>query len=191
MKQHEEGLFYTVVVTDKKGKELKRISAPSESYVQQWNQILNAFTSAANKTIKDTGGINRDGTPDTSNFSANAGAGEDKYGIRVGKGTTAVAITDYALESPLGEGVGLNQLQHQAMTFTEPSVAGSTCSFTAKRTMINTSGVTITGSREIGCYIGFSSSDWYAMGFRDVLPSAVYIPDGGAITVTYTIKVTV
>ncbi len=190
MKQHEEVLSYTVVVTDKRGKELKRVSAPSKSYVQQWNQIINVGSRPTGELIKDTDGVNRNSAGHASNLSANAAIGIDDNGIRVGRGTTAVAITDYALETPCDEGVGLNQLEHQAMQFTEPAVAGSTCSFTAKRTLINNSGADIIGVKELGCYIGFSASAWYAMGFRDLLGTAVDVPDGGAITVEYTIGAT-
>ena len=61
--------------------------------------------------------------------------------------------------------------------------------------MINNSGSTITGIKEIGVYVQTRRvtngimGPYSMLGFRDVLPSAMYIPDGGAITVTYTIKV--
>ena len=109
--------------------------------------------------------------------------------LRVGKGTTAVAIDDYALESPCEEGTGTDEFNHQAMGKTEPSVIGSTCSFTVTRAMVNNSGATISGIREIGSYV--RGYDWYFLGFRDVLGGPVSIPDGGAITVTYTLSVTV
>ncbi len=184
-----------VEVTDKDGRVLQRISAPSRSYVQQWNQLINtpvAFT-VDTWTKKDTGGTLRTSKGWVTNLRANAGIGVTNYGLRVGKGTTAVAITDYALETPCEEGVGVDQFNHQATVFTAPSVVGSTCSFTMRRSMVNNSGAAILGIREIGCYVEFRQATFarYAMGFRDVLPSAVYVPHGGSITVTYTIKVTV
>lgn len=191
-----ESLSYTVEVRDKRGRLLKRISRPSRSYVEQWNRIVNIQAhltqSSDPRTVKDTSGTNLDGNASSSSLRCNSGIGGTNRGIRVGKGNTAVAIDDYALESPCGEGTGVDQVEHQEMVFTEPSVAGSTCSFTAKRLMINNSGATI-AVREIGCYVGFraNTSDYYALGFRDVLPSSVGIPDGGSIRVTYTLKVTV
>jgi len=194
-KKIEESLSYTVEVRDKEGRVLQRISAPSRSYVEQWNQIVNvqaAFIYPPGKAIMDTEGTPRDTYKHTVSLSAFTVAGVVTHGIRVGKGTTAVAIDDYALESPCGEGTGVDEFNHQVVTFTEPSVAGSTCSFTVKRIMINNSGATITGIREIGCYIsGMSDTTCYFLGFRDVLPSAVYVPHGGSITVIYTIKGTV
>lgn len=191
-KKIEESLSYAVEVTDKEGRVLQQISAPSRSYVQQWNQLVNiqALTaSAPGETVKDIYGADYDLTRNPAALGADGGIGVVTKGIRVGKGTTAVAITDYALESPCEEGTGTDEFEHQAVAFTEPSVDGSTCSFQIVRTMINNSGVTITGIKEIGCYIMNSSHRF--LGFRDVLPSAVSVPTGGSITITYTIKVTV
>lgn len=193
----QESLFYKVEVRDKEGRVLKRVSGPSRSYVQQWNQLIAAhakYTSPGGPTItvKDTSGANLGGYSSTATLMADAPIGQVAWGIRVGKGSTAVAITDYALEQPLGEGTGVEQLEHQLTQWTAPSVLGSTSSFTLKRTMVNNSGATITGVREIGCYIRFQAGmlSRFALGFRDVLPSPLAIPDGGAITVTYTLKVT-
>ncbi|GAJ22087.1 unnamed protein product, partial [marine sediment metagenome] len=58
-KKVEKSLSYTVEVRDKDGRVLQRISAPSRSYVQQWNQILNVQAAQASKTVKDTGGEDR------------------------------------------------------------------------------------------------------------------------------------
>lgn len=189
-KKVEESLSYTVEVRDKKGQVLQRISAPSRSYVEQWNQLINilAKQSAAAGLI-DTGGVVRSISPDPRTFGINALAGNILKGIRVGKGFTAVAIDDYALETPLGEGVGVDEFNHQAMTHTAPVVVGTTSSFPIKRILINNSGATISDIREISCYIG--GQNMYFLGFRDVLPGAVAVPDGGSITVTYTIAATV
>jgi len=186
-KKIEESLSYTVEVRDKEGRIIQRTSAPSRSYVEQWNQLLNVQASQAGKTVKDTSGADRSVSKSSGLFLCNAGIGVVIYGLRVGKGTTAVAIDDYALESPLGEGTGTDEFNHQAVTFTEPAVVGSTCSFTVKRIMINNSGATISGIKEIGNY----QSGYLCLGFRDVLPSAVSVDHGGSISVTYTIAVTV
>ena len=185
-----EFLRYTIVVKDKDGKVLKRLSAPSKSYVKAWSQLFNIGARNAAQTIKDTGGVDRSVGVSNNNWAANAGAGVTNYGIRVGKGSTAVAITDYALETPLAHGVGADQLQHQAQTFTAPAIVASTCSFTTTRVMVNNSGATIVGVREVGCYVRMDSS-YYGLGFRDVLGGGVDVPDGGSITVKYTIGVTV
>ncbi len=189
-KKVNESLSYTVEVRDKEGRILERISAPSHSYVQQWNQILNVQASQETKTVKDTDGNNQTPVAGGSSLGAKAAIGYILCGLRVGKGTTAVAIDDYAIETPLDEGTGTDEFEHQLQEFTSPAVADSTCSFALIRTLINNSGATISGIREIGCYVRMHAS-YYALGFRDVLPAAVNVPDGGSITVTYTVSVTV
>ena len=188
----QEGLFYEIVVRDRHGKVLKRIAAPSRSYARAWNQCLYVLNRHSSFTITDTGGTGRSISYSSSVLRANAGAGEIGYGIRVGKGTMPVTINDYALEAPCGEGTGTDQFLHQAMAASSPAVAGSECSFWLRRVMVNNSGSTISGIREIGCYVMMKYDPrYYALGYRDVLPGSVSIPDGGSITVTYTLKVTV
>ena len=187
----QESLFYEVVVRDKHGKVLERIVAPSRSYVSAWNQLLNVLNAHTGKYITDVGGVSRYISYSSSVLRANAGAGDISYGIRIGKGTTPVSINDYALESACGEGTGVDQFLHQAMAAGSPSVVGSDCSFWHRRVMVNNSGSTISGIREIGCYVMMKYSPQYiGLGYRDVLPVPVSIPDGGSITVTYTLKVT-
>ena len=119
-------------------------------------------------------------------FDSNAGIGVDRSGLRVGKDSTPVSINDYALGSPIAEGIGIDQLEHQLTYFTSPVVAGSTLSFTMQRSFVNHSGATISGIQEIGNYIEFTGSmtGKVALGFRDVLGSSFSIPDGGATTVS-------
>ena len=181
---------YLVEVTDKDGKVLQRISAPSRSFVRQWYDLMSAHADNVAKTVTDTGGIARSGAPHERGWFALATAGITTYGHRIGKGTTAVTISDYALGTPLEEGTGLDNFEHQAVTYGKPEVVGSTCSFWLRRSMINNSGNTISGIKEIGIYTRFAAT-YYMLGVRDVLPSALAVPDGGAITVTYTFKVTV
>lgn len=186
--KEQEILSYLVEITDKEGHVIQRIEAPSKSFVQQWNQVMNVGAKQSASTIKDTGGTNRSITMSANNLRIQAAAGVTAYGLRVGKGSTAVTIADYQFETPLAEGTGVDQLNHLVSTYTAPAVVGSDCSFTIRRSMINNSGAPITGINEIGAYMRMSS--YYGLAFRDVLGSPASVPDGGAITVTYTIKVT-
>ena len=188
--KHAQSLTYVVEVTDREGRVLRRIEAPSRSFVEQWNKLVNVAAKQTASTITDTGGTGRSISPDDQAFGLLATAGITTYGVRVGKGSTAVTISDYQLETPIAHGLGANQLNHLAMLYTAPSVAGSTCSFTIRRNMINQSGATISGVRELGVYMRLNGS-YFGLAFRDVLGAGVDVPDGGAITVVYTIKVTV
>lgn len=187
----DRGLSYEVEVRDRCGKVLERIASPSQSYMSAWNQCLYVLNRHTSYTITDTSGTGRSISYSSSVLRANAGAGEIDHGIRVGKGATTVTINDYALETPCGEGTGVDQFLHQAMAASSPAVAGSNCSFWLRRVMVNNSGLTIFGIREIGCYVMTKYSPRYcALGYRDILPGPVSVPDGGSITVTYTLKVT-
>ena len=192
----EPGLSYKVEVTDKDRRVVQREEGPSHSYVRQWNEILHLQAAAlymgGSGTIKMTDGSTESNAYySVRSFKSDAGIGVDRSGLRVGKGSTPVSINDYALGAPIAQGTGLDQLEHQLTYFTGPLVAGSTLSFTLQRSFVNHSGATISGIQEIGNYIEFTGSMFgrVALGFRDVLGSSFSIPDGGAITVTYTLKV--
>jgi hypothetical protein len=194
---HEPQLDYRVEVTDKDGRVIQREEGPSRSYVRQWNELFHVQAAyvylGGGGTVKDTSGSTcTDARVSSVTFKSNAGIGETNYGLRAGKNPTPVSISDYALGNPIAEGTGIDQLEHQLTYFTGPTVVGATLSFTMQRSMINHSGATISGIQEISNYMMFSCGMYtrFALGFRDVLGSSFSIPDGGAITVTYTLKVT-
>ncbi len=186
--QLTEQLFYEVVVTDKAGQEVFREARISHSYTELWNKVINAHTRMGSNTIKDTGGVDRTVGRSSSNLRANAGAGDVNFGIRVGKGSTPVDISDYALAVPVEEGTGVDQLSHHEVQNSQPVVSAPDCSFTIWRVMFNNTGGTVSGIREIGCYVIIGG--YYGLAFRDVLAGPASIPFGGAMTVTYTLKVT-
>lgn len=192
----EPTLSYKVEVTDKDGHLVQCEEGPSHSYVRQWNEILQLQAAAiyigGGGTVKMTDGSTEGNAYySVRSFASNAGIGVDRSGLRVGKDSTPVSINDYALGNPVAQGTGVDQLEHQLTYFTGPTVAGNTLSFTMQRSFVNHSGAAIGGIQEIGDYIEFTGSmvGRVALGFRDVLGSPFSIPDGGAITVTYTLKV--
>lgn len=185
--------FYTIEIRDREGKLLKRFKRKSRSFVQQWNELI--CVHCGNKSdfsIKDTGGTDRDIDPQSNTLAIFPTASQVNGGIVCGRGSTAVTISDYTLETLCAEGTGTNQLQHQATVIGDAAVSGSDCSFTVTRSAINSSGAAITVT-EIGIYvIGWDgTAARYFLGIRDVLAEGIEVPDGGAITVVYTIKVTV
>jgi len=189
-------VYYTVEVRDKNGKLISREKRRSRSFVRQWCDLHYWLAEPTDKTVTDISNTSRTLDRDTGLIHAlrmDGAAVEPDKGVVVGTGTTAVTIADYALAAKIAEGTGVGQLSHQAVTLTAPSVVGSECSWTATRVFINGSGATITVT-EIGIYV--SAQDTvpavrYFLVVRDVLVTAQAVPDGGAITVVYTIKVTV
>ncbi|MBN2239952.1 MAG: hypothetical protein JW712_09255 [Dehalococcoidales bacterium] len=183
-----EALLYKVIVTNKDGKEVFREAESARSFTEQWNKVVYAQARQTTLSITDVDGISRSINNNEYNFLANAGIGNIAQGIRVGIGITPVDISDYALEAPIEHGTGPGQLQHQEMHFTGSVASGSECSFTIWRVMFNNSGADLVAVREIGCH--FRIGNYYGLAFKDVLALPATIPYGGAITVTYTLKVT-
>lgn len=185
-------LYYSVEARDRYGKLLKREKRKSRSYVQQWNELV--CVQAGRKTsfsIKDIDGVDQAVNYDEGNFYMTGQLNVTNWGIVVGTGVTAVTISDYALAALCANGTGENQLLYLEGTVADAAVVGSDCSFTNTRIALNNSGATITVG-EIGVHVvGTTNGSDYFLVIRDVLASSIEVPDGGAITVVYTIKVTV
>ncbi|MBA7641980.1 hypothetical protein ES703_49666 [subsurface metagenome] len=184
--KHE--LWYSVVVRDRHGKVISRERRKSKSFLEQWNQLIYNHMASVNSNIADTGGVPRNVGRLTNDFAMNAPLGNADYGIRVGTGNTAVAIDDFALEFPITEGVGAGLMEHLVCTITVPAVAAPSCTFLVSRPIVNNSGGVIT-VREAGIYMRMAT--FYFCGIRDVLTVPQAVPDGGSITIDWTIGVTV
>ena len=183
-------LSYSIEIKDKDGKVVQRVSGPAHSYVRQFYELMSVQAQQAGLA----GIIDTDGAPQTIlahayNFFCYAPATITAYGIRIGKGSTAVTISDYCMETPLEEGVGVDQVNHLATTRTVPAVVGTTCSFDLLRAMVNNSLAIISNIREIGIYMRAYTTK-YVLGVRDIVPS-LSIPIGGTMSVKYTFSVTV
>ena len=189
-------LWLAVKVTDRNGKVISRQRRRrSHSYVQGWNWVVCAqFLGASNPSpplgsVRNTAGgyvnLRSSGSP----FRCNAGAGTTNIGIRVGTDNTPVDITDYALKASIAEGTGSGQMEHQAQTFTWIGVAGNICSFQTERVIVNNSGAQI-NAREAAIYMmtfRYPTTGTEICASRDLISQNV--PDGGSITVTYTIRI--
>ena len=186
--------FITAVVRDRNGKVISRERHKIKSWCRAYNHILCAQFRVGESnpspaiTTKDTGNTNRNLRYQV-NFPCNAGIGSTTMGIRVGTDNTAVDIEQYALIAAIAEGTGAGQMEHQGMVFADNGVAGNVSSFKAERVIVNNSGGVINVA-ETGIYCrAYDTGETarYFMVIRDLVTQAV--PDGGAITVTYTIRV--
>jgi len=182
-------LWYSVVVRDRHGKIISQERRRSRSFLKQWNQLFYIHMAQSALNITDTGGTPRSSSPATANFAMEAGAGITTYGIRVGTGTTAVAIDDYALATPIAEGTGVDEMNHLVCTVAISVVAAPSCSFVVSRSFVNNSGAEIT-VREAGIYMRLTAT-YHCCATRDVLGTPQAVPVGGSITVGWTIQVTV
>jgi len=186
----KERLWYTIVTRDRYGKVLSRERRKSHSFLEQWNQLVYVQMRGLSFTIHDTDGIARVTTIDDVNFAMPAAANVFPFGIVVGTGNTAVDIEDFKLETPILNGVAAGEMQHLICTVDAAVVAAPSCSFVVHRTIVNNSGGIIT-VLEAGIYmIGGTAGTYRFDATRDVLVAPQAVPDGGAITIDWTIGVT-
>jgi len=185
--KHE--LWYSVVVRDRQGKVLSRERRRSRSFLKQWNQLMFAQTTAVTLSgadgIKDTGGTLRNARDDAENFRVERHGSFS--GIFCGTGDTAVAVDDFQLEGLIENGTGPGQFSYPMSTVTAVSISDSHAQFLVSRSPVNNSGDTIT-VREVGIYAYFYDL-FYMCAVRDVLETPQDVPNGGALTVDYTLEV--
>jgi len=179
-------LWYEVIVRDRQGKVVSRERRRSRSFLKQWNQLMYVqITGRSLPGVMRTSGVTFTLSEDTNNFRMD-GAGSN-YGIVCGTGDTAVAIDDYALAMLIEHGVGAGLFNYQAGTVSAVSIVGSHAKFVNSRTALNNSGGLIT-VKEVGIYTRAGPST-YVCGIRDVLETPQDVPDGGGITIDYTLEV--
>ena len=181
-------LWYSVVVRDRHGKIVSRERRKSKSFLKQWNQLVYVQVAQAALDITDTGGVARSVGTSSQNLLMAAAAGITDYGIRIGTGETPVAIDDYALETPIAEGVGAGEMNHLVCTVSVSAVAAPSCSFITSRSAVNNSGVENT-VKEAGIYMRTGS--YYVCATRDVFGVPQVVPDGGSLAINWTLRVTV
>ncbi len=188
----KEQLLYKIVVKDKLGKVITKRSGKARSLLRQYTEVKKVNMSNVTCTCKDTGGTDRNvgtGSDMLEALTVQAAAGEVNWGTRVGTGTTAVTISDYALETAIAQGVGGGQLDHLACDVIPPVVGASDSKFEVKRIILNSSGADVI-VWEIGIYSKMDAT-YFCCIARDVIGAAVTVPDGGSITVFYYIRVAV
>jgi hypothetical protein len=110
-------------------------------------------------------------------------------GIFCGTGSVYETFDDYQLASKIASGTGTGQ-----MTYMQPTTSGGTYNSTTKKWSIaysrickNTSGNTIDVC-ETGLYGSLASANYDCMFERNVFPSAISVPTGSQIEVTYTFE---
>ena len=191
-------LWYSVMVRDRDARIISRERRQAHSFLKQWNDFIGFFHCVGNIYPKTTTGSATKLDSHDNNFRMNGGEGDANLGIVVGTDSTPVAIDDYAMKSKINEGFGAGQMHHLANTFDAPVVSPPNCSFSISRIIVNNSGGLIT-VRESGIYhqhslrtgpYADSFAFYFSCGVRDIFTTPQDVPDGGSITVNYTLQVT-
>ncbi len=192
-------LWYKATVRDRNGKVLSQEEKKSRSFLGLWNKMIwTQMTGASYPAlmVTDINGISWPLGVGTSgnNFRMNAGAENAAMGIVIGTSNTPVAISDYRMGALIAQGFGAGQMDYMAMVINASVVADPNCDFFVSRQMANNSGGLIT-VRESGIYVMMERSlspftAAYGCGVRDVFGTPQDVPDGGGITIEYTLRVT-
>ena len=197
----EIGVTLAWELKNKDGKIIDRNEQKSRSFVKQFMQILHLCTANISGTPTIVG-IGYRQVRTTSNVLQNdynvttpignwyGGIGIATYGLVIGTGVGAVAMTDYALGTLIAHGTGAGQLQYSTMSFGAPSASATICSFITSRDFANGSSGTVTPT-EAGIYI--SRSNGYFLVIRDLIEAGVGVPivAGNTIALHYKVQTTI
>lgn len=202
LKEGELGAVLEWAVTDPKtGKVIEHVVKKSESYVQQFLQMLFVqmgwISSAVPLSIRDTGNALRNiylptasGVFDVGyHLDVRAAATITGYGIVVGTGVIAADITDFALGVLIAHGAGAGAMQYDAVTFGAPGSDASVSQVTITRNFTaNVGGITV---QEVGLYCrAYDGAARYIMLIRDagVAGLGIVVGAGNVLTVNYRLQ---
>jgi len=198
-----------VEVKDRLGTIIRRDVVKTGSWVRNFAEALMAAFSQQERTViredgnsaKIKGYLHKDLTWACKNLTynatllaADAGAGDDSYGIVVGSGSDPEDFEQYALSSKITHGSGSGQLEYGSMNFT----VTDPLNFALKRAFTNYSGgdIQITEVALVVHWYAYINVDGTVyddenvkfMILRTLLSEPVTVPDGGSVTVTISIQ---
>jgi len=192
-------LWYKAIVQDHNGKVLSKEEEKSRSFLGLWNKMIWTQMTGASYPALMVTDINGNSWPlgvgtSGNNFRMNGGAENPNMGVVIGTSDTPVDVSDYRLGALIAQGFGVGQMDYMAMVINASVVADPNCDFLMSRQMANNSGGLIT-VRESGIYVMMERSlspftAAYGCGVRDVFTTPQDVPDGGGITIEYTLRVT-
>lgn len=193
-KAHGVQLLLRMVVRDPDGKIISDTGRkPSKSFVIQFLEFIYAMGPGLPRNATDINGaetqIYDHDAACSLNFRMKGLLATDDMSIIIGTGDTAVANTDFKLETQLTEGVGAGNISYGVGTVTPTAVVGANVDLELKRPFTNLTGSTIT-VKEVGIY---ADSFWGGIHciIRDVLGASVDVPDKCSLSVIYTLRTTV
>ncbi len=194
----EASLYIATTIKDRDGEVIHRtVRRPSRSYIQGWEWLICAqFLGSSNPStalgpVMDVTGTNRNLRTCGIPFRCNGLAATPDPGIRIGTSDAPVMINQHGLQAIISQGVGVSMVEHQAQTYFFTGVVGNQCSFLTSRVFVNNSGALI-NVRETGLYMTGYDSGTQGRTFmvaRDLISEDV--PDGGSVTITYTVRILV
>jgi len=158
----------------------------SRSFVANFINTVFANLSSQSITNVDTSGATYNPTYYES-MNVTDSSNDNNYGIQIGTGTTAPAITDYRLTQIILNGTSAGQMQYGAVSVmsTVINTTNNTGYFTITRAFTNNSGGSITVS-EVGLV---AKGSHYILIIHDLLPTPITVPNGSSLSISYEIQI--
>ena len=179
--------YLKIKVINEKGKCIYYRRYRSRSFVANFINIMFAGFFFQSVTLVTTGG---------STFSTSVpnplyvldSSNDDNYGIQIGTGTTAPAITDFSLKQLIPNGTSAGQMQYGAVSVMSPVIntTNNTGYVAITRAFTNNSGGNITVS-EVGVVI--SPYGHNTLIIHDLLPTPITVPNGSTLSIAYEIQI--
>jgi len=211
---------YSILHYNVKKKLISKSTAQAHSFVKAFLQLLYCLTSNLSQSIVDIDNVSRtiafaipaheaslwclhpglDAGENSEEYGWNIGIYDlfsDDCGIQVGTSSTAVAVADDNLVTPIAHGSSSGQFVYYGCYGLNYTTGASSASFDIEREFRNDSGGSI-AVQEIGIYSrarhDSGSGENIAVGFcimRDVISPSVTVLNGEYLKVKYTIQVSV
>jgi len=179
--------YLKIKVINEKGKCIYYRRYRSRSFVANFINALYTLLSGQSVTNVNTGGSTYS-TSTGSQIGVTASSNDDSYGIQIGTGTTAPAITDFSLTQLIPNGTSAGQMQYGAVTVMSPVIntTNNTGYITVTRAFTNNSGGSITVS-EVGLVAIYSFNKTLII--HDLLPTPITVPNGSTLSIAYEIQI--
>jgi len=202
MSKRNEGslvLSYNYEIRNKNGNILRKSrERRSHSFVKQFIQMLYVTSSGITSYagVIDTSNTSRTlayqrpSSPNPFSATIPTTASNATFSILVGTGSTAVALTDYTIQTLIAHGTGAGQLSYSSTVFGAPATDALGTSFRVTRDFTNSSGSTIT-INELGIVSQVSDSGDQNRLFliiRDIASPAITVLNGQQLTINYNLK---
>jgi len=179
--------YLKIKVINEKGKCIYYRRYRSRSFVANFINALFTLLSGQGVTNVNTGGSTY---TTASGFAMQVAdtSNDDSYGIQIGAGTTAPAITDDKLTSLIPNGTSAGQMQYGAVTVMSPVIntTNNTGYITVTRAFTNNSGGSITVS-EVGLVAHYDYNNTLII--HDLLPTPITVPNGSTLSIAYEIQI--
>ena len=169
------------ILTDQSGKIVKRYPwKRANSLLKTFIQILMALFSQTAQTITNTAGAGISTAAHAAILKTNA-TSETTYGIVIGTGTAAVAMTDYKLATQVTASI-----THGTPSFAVENPDASTWRVAISRAFTNNAGTTLNVT-EVGLYVSNTGTGYFHCIDRTLY--SVAVPSTVTLTLTYRITV--